>query len=484
MKTKLIFILILTSHLALAQQWDSLSFELPTLPQDTLLQKSIYRADSITNAFQNKADSLNNFYQDQFTQLDAQRSKLQSKIDSLNNLKLPSEKLTQTLDSLNQLKSAKLSSLTKEVDALKAKATSSFNEINLPPQIQEPFDKLKSSVQGYSLPALNTSTPGLPSGNLPSLTNTKLPTLSNQLKLDTNLKGLGNLNQVNEFAGKAGEYTKDAQNLVKGNLNEVKNIDKTLEGKVAGMEGVDQLTKGQGMLAQTNQLTDSAAMQDKMKALAKEQLMNVAQDHFAGKQEVLKQAMDKMSKLKGKYSEVKSMAELPKKLPNPLKGKPFIERLVPGVTFQILKSNYFLLDVNALLLYRITPRLSAGAGWNQRLAFDDLKIKSEQRIYGPRAAIELKWTKGINFRLLPEIMNTTIPPALAQRQGIDPAYREWVPSMFVGIKKDFTVYKKIKGNTEVLYNLYDPNNYSPYGDRIAVRFGFEFPMKKRKKVVK
>ena len=481
MKTKLIFILTLISHLAFAQQWDSLSFDLPILPTDTLFQKSINKADSITTSFQTKADSLNNLYQAQFNKIDAHRSKLQNKIDSLNNLKLPTEKLTHKLDSLNQLKSAKLSSLTKEVDDLKAKATNSLKEINLPPQMQEPFDKLKSSVQGYSLPALNANTPGLPSGNLPSLTNTKLPTLSNQLKLDTNLKGLGNLNQVNEFAGKAGEYTQDAQNLVKGNLDEVKNIDKTLESKVAGMEGVDQLTKGQGMLGQANQLTDSAAMQDKMKELAKEQIMNVAQDHFAGKQEVLQQAMDKMSKLKSRYSEVKSMAELPKKLPNPLKGKPLIERLVPGVTFQILKSNYFILDVNALLLYRITPRLSAGAGWNQRLPFDDLKIKKEERIYGPRGVIELKWTKGINFRLLPEIMNTTIPPPIARSHGIDPAYREWVPSMFVGIKKDFTVYKNIKGNTEVLYNLYDPNNYSPYGDRLAVRFGFEFPMKKKQK---
>lgn len=115
------------------------------------------------------------------------------------------------------------------------------------------------------------------------------------------------------------------------------------------------------------------------------------------------------------------------------------------------------------------------------MPFDDLKIKKEERIYGPRGVIELKWTKGINFRLLPEIMNTTIPPPIARSHGIDPAYREWVPSMFVGIKKDFTVYKNIKGNTEVLYNLYDPNNYSPYGDRLAVRFGFEFPMKKKQK---
>ncbi len=476
MKTRLVLYLLFLTNLALAQQWDSLNL---TLPTDTLLQISITKADSITTAFQTKADSLNNIYQSQFTKIDGERTKLQSKIDSLNNLKLPTEKLTHKLDSLNQLKSTKVASLTKEVDALKAKTTNAFKEVHLPPQMQEPFDKLKSSVQGYSLPALNTNTPGIPNLEAPKLGSVKLPTLTNQLKVDPNLKNItGELQNITE---QASAYTKDAQNLVKGNLNEVKTIDKTIEAKVAGVEGMDQLTKGKGMLGQTSQLTDSAAMADKAKELVKEQVMNAAQDHFAGKQEVLQQAMDKMSKLKNKYSEVKSMAELPKKLPNPLKGKPFIERLVPGVTFQILKTNYFLLDVNALALYRITPRLSAGAGWNQRVPFDNLTIKSEGRIYGPRAVIELKWTKGINFRFLPEIMNTTIPTALAQRQGIDPAYREWVPSAFVGIKKDFTVYKQIKGNTELLYNLYDPHHYSPYGDRLTVRFGFEFPMKKKRK---
>jgi hypothetical protein len=479
MKTGLLLFFLFLTNLTLAQQWDSLNL---TLPTDTLLQNSITNADSITTAFQTKADSLNNLYQSQFTKIDSERSKLQSKIDSLNNLKLPTEKLTRKLDSLNQLQSTKVASLTKEVDDLKAKTTSAFKEVHLPPQMQEPFDKLKSSVQGYSLPALNTTTPGIPNLETHNLS-AKLPTLSNQLKLDPNLKGItGNLGELQNITEQASAYTKDAQNLAKGNLNEVKNIDKTIEGKLSGVEGMDQLTKGKAMLGQTSQLTDSAAMDDKGKELVKEQVMNAAQDHFAGKQEVLQQAMDKMSKLKSKYSEVKSMAELPKKLPNPLKGKPFIERLVPGVTFQILKANYFLLDVNALALYRFTPRLSAGAGWNQRLPFDDLTIKQQGSIYGPRTVIEFKWTKGINFRFLPEIMNTTIPPALAQRQGIDPAYREWVPSAFVGIKKEFTVYKQIKGNTEVLYNLYDPHHYSPYGDRLAVRFGFEFPMKKKRKI--
>ena len=478
MKFRLLILCFLTSQLALAQQWDSLKFVLLT---DTLLQKSIQRADSVTLSFQSKVDSLNTLYQEQFSKIDSTRNRLQLKIDSLNNLKLPTEKLTRKLDSLNQLKGQQLAGLTKKVDELKSKATQGLKEIQLPPQLQEPMQKLQSSIQGYSLPALNTATPGIPSLEIPKLGNTKLPTLTNQLALDPNLKDLtSNLNKISGITDQAGQYAHDAQNLVKGNLDEVKSIDKTIESKVAGMDGVDQLAEGKALMTEYTQI-DSAALKNKAKELVQEQVMNLAQDHFAGKQEVLQQAMDKMSKLKSKYSEVKSMAELPKKLPNPLKGKPFIERLVPALSFQIQTSQYFLLDVNPILMYLISPRFSAGAGWNQRLPFDGLSITSDESIYGPRAAFEFKWTKGINFRLLPELMNTTIPPLIASSKGVDPAYREWVPSLFVGIKKDFTVYKSIKGNTEVLYNLYDKDGMSPYGDRLAVRFGFEFPMRKKVK---
>jgi len=478
-KTRLFLLLfLLLTNLALAQQWDSLNIILPT---DTLLQKSIQKADSITLTFQSKADSLNSVFQKPLTQLDSVRNRVQSKIDSLTNLRLPTEKLTRQLDSLNRMKDAQISSLTQKVDALKSKATQGLQEIQLPPQLQEPMQKLQSSIQGYSLPALKTDMPGIPSLEMPTLSTTKLPTLTNQLALDPNLKDLtGNLNKISGITEQAGQYAQDAQNLVKGNLDEVKSIDKTIESKLEGMEGVDQLAEGKALMTEYTQL-DSAALKDKVKELVQEQVMNLAQDHFAGKQEVLQQAMDKMSKLKSKYSEVKSMAELPKKLPNPLKGKPFIERLVPALSFQIQTSQYFLLDVNPMVMYLISPRLSAGAGWNERLPFDELAVRKEERVYGPRAAIEFKWTKGINFRLLPELMNTTIPPLIASSMGLDPAYREWVPSVFVGIKKDFTVYKTIKGNTEVLYNLYDKDGMSPYGDRLAVRFGFEFPMKKKLK---
>jgi hypothetical protein len=267
---------------------------------------------------------------------------------------------------------------------------------------------------------------------------------------------------------------------VKGNVDDVKSLDKSFEEKAMSMEGMDQLKDGKELLGQSGQLADSAALADK----GKEMIMNAAQDHFAGKEAILQQAMDKMTKFKTRYSEVASVADMPKRLPNPLKGKPLIERIVPGITYQIQTSSYFLLDVNPMVMYLITPHLSAGGGWNERLAIDDWQLTSEGRVYGPRVAVELKLPKGFNFRLLPEILNTPLPPLMAQTRGVDSGYREWVPSVFFGMKKDFKVYKKIKGNTEILYNLYDPDGKSPYGDKLSVRFGFEFHLKKKDRVTR
>lgn len=67
--------------------------------------------------------------------------------------------------------------------------------------------------------------------------------------------------------------------------------------------------------------------------------------------------------------------------------------------------------------------------------------------------------------------------------GLELVGRNWnrngvVPRVFIGIGKDFTVYKNIKGNTGVFYILYCKDDMSRYGDLLAVRDGFDFPMKK------
>lgn len=447
----------------------------------SVVVSSVNQADSILENFQSRADSIDKLAQNEFTKLEMLRSDAQKKLDSLSKLQLPTNKITHKLDSIEAAWQSKVEFYKNKLESLKSDATAKLKLLQLPPELQKPLTELQNSIQHYSLPGLDISVSDkLKTLKLLDANDLKLQSLSQRLELGDEWKNYtGKLNEVNKLAGQAGKYANEAGKVVNGNLSEVKSLDKTLEGKVSGMEGVGQLAEGQQFISDANSmLGDSTAMLN----MAKEQLLNAAQDHFAGKEVILQEAMDKMAKLKTRLSEVQSMADLPKRLPNPLKGKPFIERLVPGISFQIQTSSYFLLDLNPMLLYKISPRILAGVGWNERIPFEELSIKKEQRIYGPRAAVEVNWTKGIRFKLSPELMNTTIPAYAATVRGItDPAYREWVPGLFIGMKKDFKVFKYLNGNSEMLYNLVDPHDSSPYADRFSIRFGFEFSMKKRTK---
>lgn len=479
---------------------DSLEVDLPI---DTLFQKEIEKVDSIQSAFKFKTDSLQQFYKEPLSKIDLAILSVQHKVDSLSSLKLPTGKLTNKMDSLTDLKSKKIGELNQKVDQLKSKATAGLKEVTLPPQMQEPLDKVTQSIKSYvpTLPGgkLQEFNPGkLPGLKELDIPKGKIPDVKNLGELGKNIpksdelnKVTGELGKVKEITGEVSGLAKDAQSIATGKIEEVKHIDKTIEKQALKIDEVQELQKQAGAINPLGEAgltgTDPEAMKKQAAELAKKEAMEMikseATNHFAGKEALLQKSMDKMTKLKGKYSEVKSMAELPKKLPNPLRDLPFIERIIPGLAFQIQKDNYFLLDVNVSAMYRIIPRLSAGAGWVERIAFDKLKFQQNpERVYGPRAAFQFNWTKGINFRFLPEVLNTFVPPQLL-RSPSDNLNREWVWSAFIGIKKDFTVYKNIKGNTEALYNLYDPQNKSPYQDRFSIRFGFEFPIKKKPKLV-
>ncbi len=469
-KVNLTLLFLFFTSLAFAQRHDSIRL---VLKKDTVLYKTIVKVDSITRSFQSKADSLNLLYQRQYIKVGSVTSHLQSMIDSLNHLKLPVEKFTYKIDSLHQLLNDQVNSLTKKTEDLKSTVSQSLKEIQLPPPLQESLQKLQSSVENYALPSFSADLKKL---DIPDFGSWKLPSLGKPMNLDTNLGNIegikGNIKEL------TGNYGQEARQLLNSNITDLGNLDKVIERKMLDLEGAEQLKEGTALFKQTEQF-DSAALAEKANELVKEAVVKAAKNHFEGKQELLQKAMSDMTRLKKKYEEVPSMATLPKRLPNPLRGKPFIERSISAITFQVLKSENFLLDINPMLMYRIRPGVTTGIGWNQRLPLDGWSMRDQETVYGPRAALEVRWKKGIHFRLLPEFMNTAIPKMVAQAKGVDETYREWVGSLFVGIKKDYTVYKKIKGNTEVLYNLFDPDGLSPYGDRLSLRFGFDFPMKKK-----
>lgn len=469
---------------------------------DSIDQKSLKKIDSIQSSFKFKTDSLQQFYKEPLSKIDSAILSVQHKVDSLTSFKLPTGKLTNKMDSLNQLKSTTIGELNGKVNQLKSKVTASLMEVTLPPQMQDPLNELTKSINSYMPSLPNGKLQEFQPGKLPGLKELdipkgKIPDVKNLGELRKNIpksdelnKLTGELGKVKEITGDVSGLAKDAQSIATGKMEEVKHIDKAIEKQALKIDEVQELQKQAGAINPLSEAgltgTDPEALKKQAAELAKKEAMETvkaeATNHFVGKEELLQKSMDKMTKLKGKYSEVKSMAELPKKLPNPLRDMPFIERIVPGVTFQIQKNDYFLLDVNVYAMYRITPRFSAGAGWVERLPFDKLTFQqSMERAYGPRAAFQFNWTKGISFTFLPEVINANVPPQLT-KNPTDIENREWVWSAFVGIKKEFTVYKNIKGNTEALYDIYDPESKAPYVERFSIRFGFEFPIKKKPRV--
>jgi hypothetical protein len=466
------------------------------LPGESTVRSSFKKADSIRSGLQAKADSLQLAYQKPLNMIDSASKRLRHRIDSLQMLKLPTDGLTSKLDSVNNLGSKKIAELNQKVEKLKSKATESLKSLKLPPAMQSPVDKLQQSVSDFKVPVVNGKIPDLgigrtklpsldlPKGlNAPSVGNAKTPGVDavNEIK---ELKNLANeTKELSNITKEAGTYGGDIKNISQGKLSEVKNIDKVAESeakKIVGSKELDGMTGDiEKYKKQLGGRPDSAAL-SMAKEQAKEMVMKEATNHFAGKEEILKGAMDKMAKLKSKYSEVKSMADLPKRLPNPLKGKPLRERLVPGITLQFLSDKTFRMDFNPSIAYRLRPRLKAGIGWNERITFASWQPTITDRVYGLRSFGEFALPRGFQARADIELLNAVIPPL--QMAGVpDSGRREWEWSMLVGLKKEFKVYKSITGNVQTLYRLWSDHDRVPFPDRLMVRMGFEFRMKKKVK---
>ena len=127
-------------------------------------------------------------------------------------------------------------------------------------------------------------------------------------------------------------------------------------------------------------------------------------------------------------------------------------------------------------------RWTAGLGWNERFAynFDHMKWRPIERIYGPRGSVHFRLKPNFILKADAEVMNTK----LQNNQllpGTDASGRGWVWSYFGGMKKEFQFSKGVKGNVQILYNLYDPKDLSPYATRVNVRMGLEFGVREKER---
>lgn len=449
------------------------------------------RIDSIQHGVNTRIDSIQNIYTQAVTSAQHVGQKFKTKIDSLQKRNLPTDKYTAKMDSVQQKVASLQNNLGQKVEGVKKQATDKINKMDFPPELKDKANKLTGSIQGLGpqtlqanlpenlkLDQLNllktpavlqnaSSLPGVNLPDVPGVTQKEIPDIAN------GVKDVPGMDQVTDTKGKAGELTGKADEIAK---MKPQSIDKAVESKAGELSQVQEINKQAANLP-------TAKSEEEMKAELKKQAQAVAVDHFAGKEQQLKAAMEKIAKYKKKYPSVTSIADVAKKPKNPMHGKPLRERIVPGIGMQIQKKGEMLLvDFNPYVGFRFTGRITAGPGWNQRIAYDldRYRFKFPSIVYGPRIFGEFKIGKGFSPRAEVEWMHTVVPPSVLN-PSVDPQHNEWVWGVFTGIKKDYKIFKNIKGTASVMMRLFDPHHKSPYADVVNARFGFEFPMKKHPK---
>jgi hypothetical protein len=475
-----------------AQTGDSLAVAMP----DSLYKKQLHELDSVQQSTKLEFSKLKNEYDSIGRQFENPLAKLQHQADSARNLNLPTNQYTKKIDSLTQLRDGHLAGVKNKADILKQKSTQKINSLKLPPEISKEangftqgLNKLdvslpQSDLNFPTMPSLAGKIPGIsaPGVNTPALPGVSTPGVDTSLPNVGGVKTPGVLNDAKQLSDQTKEITDKTKEVTDKVVTPpskeeiAKEATKEAESRVKDSAPVKDVTE-KLELPGDNPLKDGQVSQDELKEQVKKQAVN----HFAGKEQQVQKAMDEMSKLKQKYSSVQSIKDLPKKAPNPMKEKPFIERIVPGIAFQILLKNEWLTDFNPYVGYKFNGRITAGFGWNQRFAFTTKDgFNSDARIYGPRIYGEFLLFKGFSARAEFETMYTLVPPVLKQSSTKEYS-REWVTGIFLGIKKDYKIYKRLKGTAFVYYNVYNPEFKSPYGDRLVTRFGLEYQFKKKSK---
>jgi hypothetical protein len=462
--------------------------------QDSLLRSRTHKIDSAYN-YQNKSldslqrnfhhrtDSLQKAYAGPLKSVQTRMAKLNHKKDSLNKLHLPTSGVTHELDSLQKANTAKLRELNGKIDKVKKETLSAVSDLHLPPEAQKEINALTKNIHSFTAPSLGTNfkVPGLNNNlslSLPS--NLSIPTsaIPSLQKLDIN--AVSRMPSLSQMSGPLAADIKRIQAL--GALKNKANA-KALEQEVMNVASQNKEMKTivqekAKVTAMEKQMEGMKDPKKKLDSLALSQL-KPATNHFLGKEKELQAAMGQLSKYKEKYSEVKSLTDLPRRPPNPLKGKPWYERVVPGVNYLILNKHYTMVDVNPYLGWRFNPKLTGYLGWNERIGVvkGSLHTNKFDRVFGVRGAVSYAWAHGFIFRLSPELMSAYIPYGTAP----DAKDQKVVFGLYGGIRKDFKIYKGLSGYSEGVYNFVQKPGQNIYGDRLSLRLGLEMKIKKKEK---
>lgn len=444
------------------------------------------------------------------TRLDSATIRLNLTIDSLKNMNLPADKFADRLDSAYRSFQVKVLSLLpgKEtidegqrrklahVDSLINAKTASLDSLRGHVRMKD-MGTLDNWTKKFNpnLPEISTipqispvtaSIPRLDSnlGKLKGEVVETIPAVPQAFNIDANEKipeveGTTAISSISEEVKGVSEYGDGAEELTNGaeKIKEGDVVEKAIEsrvGNVTEVKAIKEVDKEvDAMGEQLEETKKTASDKEALRERAKKEFV----DHLAGKEDIVKKDMEDIGKVQLKYRNVPDSRFLPKRIPNEMKGKPIVERLIPGFSLQIFNGNDFSVDFAPFVGYRFSGRLSAGLSGYRRIAYigKDDAVKTLDS-YGIRFYNNFQIIKGISThveveRYKPENTGSIIQPMDKE---------QWDTKINLGLFQRYNIGKRVYGHFLIMYDLMQFKQF-PNSTGSSIRFGFDYQIKKRKK---
>ena len=326
------------------------------------------------------------------------------------------------------------------------------------------LDKTEALYKQLKLPNMQLGLPDLP--KTPSVPQVEAPKMGSWKEF-VKVKELESLEEhARELSGALDKYKNEFKGLDQKLLAEVSSLEevKWLQEQQKKMEAYQPLPEGYREKLEGFQTNDFVKEQLKKKA---EEIAKVGGKPL---EERLAKAQGKLADFKKKFTNLESVAEAPKRPPNPMKGKSLKERVRLGGNFQVNRQQPTAIDVSLRLSYLLSDKMSTGVGGAYRIVTngDIKKIDFRNEMFGIRYHIDYLVYKSFFAQTVIEMNRKRVEST----NDASSVIREWVPSAFIGAGRKFSLGRKLKGNMSLLYNMLH-NDDSPYRKPLVFRVGFD-----------
>lgn len=468
----------------LENKTDSLQ-QLAEKPLDELQEKLAIPGEVVRS----KTDSINGLLNKPSQAAEEELGKVDDKIDKVDN------KISSVSDSLNH-------AIEKRAKSLEEEAQEKINDIN-PKAPNMPNIKTGAipetginadvpqvpAVEGLNVPQSDVTLPGVETGDLnvgdvnitmPEMNDLgeiktpDIPDVNAVKKLGDVQKATGELNKVDGKLAEADKVEAELNNIKQG---KTEGVEKEAENRLTNVQEVQALSSEKAKALAKQAEYDALIKKYRDKKLMQEEIVrkskNVVNDKLNKFSPAVKEAQEQLSKAKRLRPKVTSVKDMLKNHPNAMKGKPFRERILPGITLQVYNNSPVTIDWETRIGYRLTGRLNVGLGGVYRIGISDqyeLLVKS-LNVYGGRFYADFTIKKSIYAHGEFELLSF-------QSAAPGPEPKEHIVAGNFGLGKSFNISRRFKGHIMGLYRM-EYEGHLPGINKVNLRLGFEYVLKKK-----